>query len=76
MSWFYERLRMGKWSPVKVCSAPSTVSVAGKTKIRSVNGIAEEVRNVTEIRACLDHLTLDQLAEVYGQDGRFRAVAG
>lgn len=73
--WFYEQRRLGKWHPVKVPEAPETVSVAGKVRLKTACGLGVEIRGLRQIPACLHHLTLRQLAEVYGADGRLQATA-
>lgn len=73
--WFYEHRKGGKWWPVVVPDQPTVVSVAGKTRLKGVNGLGREVRAVRVIQQCLEHLTLDQLAAVYGADGHLQATA-
>lgn len=73
--WFYEHLRGGKWWPVTVTQEPSTASVAGRTRLKGVNGLGTEVRSVREVMKCLEHLTLDQLSAIYGADGHLQATA-
>lgn len=72
--WFYEYRRLGMWHPVKAADEPVTASVAGKLRLKSVNGLGVEVRAVREIPRSLEHLTLDQLAEVFGADGKLQAT--
>lgn len=71
--WFYEHLKGGKWWPVTVTDQPAVATVAGKTRLKGVNGLGAEVRALREIPKCLEHLTLNQLEAVYGADGKFAA---
>lgn len=73
--WFYEHLKGGKWWAVTAPDQPAVATVAGKTRLKGVNGLGAEIRSVREIPKCLDHLTLDQLAAVYGADGHLQATA-
>lgn len=74
--WFYEHLKHGRWWPVTTTIEPATVAAAGRTRLKGVNGLGAEIRCLAEIPPSLHHLTLGQLAEVYGLEGRFRATAG
>lgn len=74
--WFYEHLKHGRWWPVTTASEPATVAAAGRTRLKGVNGLGAEVRCLAEIPPSMEHLTLGQIAEVYGAEGRFRATAG
>ena len=74
--YFYEHLKLGRWSPVTVADAPSVVTIGGKTRLKGANGLGPEVRSIREVPADLQHLTLDQLAECFGAEGKFRAAHG
>jgi len=73
--WFYEHMKMGRWRPVRTAARPDTVNVAGKMRLKGVNGLGAEVRCVREVMKCLEHLTLDQLSAIYGADGHLQATA-
>lgn len=72
--WFYERLTLGRWSPVTQPTRPDTKTIGGRKRLVGVNGVRSEIRNLQDVPAYLHHLSLDQLAELYGQGGRLQAA--
>ncbi|MDI3335883.1 hypothetical protein QKW60_05660 [Defluviimonas aestuarii] len=74
--WFYERLTLGRWSPVTQPDRPGTKTVGGRQRLVTVNGLRSEIRHLTEVPAFLQHLSLSQLAEVYGDRGSVRTTSG
>lgn len=72
--WFYERLILGRWSPVTQPNRPDTKTIGGRKRLVGVNGVRSEIRNLQDVPEYLHHLSLDQLAELYGQGGRLQAT--
>lgn len=72
--WFYEHRRFGVWHPVTVADRPVTETVDGTTRIRGAGGLGPAIRSLTAVPVYLQHLTLDQLTQVFGADGRFAAA--
>jgi hypothetical protein len=68
--WFYEQRVFDRWCPVKVATRPVVKNgilvgaESGHRRIRSLRAIPEQHQ----------HLTLRQLQEVYGDEGKFRSV--
>lgn len=72
VTWFYEVRQIGTWRPVKVPDRPATKNVNGQDRLVSVNGVGNPVRSVTEVPPYFEHLTLSQMAECFGAEGRFQ----
>lgn len=68
----------GRWTPVALQDEPATVKVGGQLHFKTSTSVGSEIRNVHEIDPSYIKagLTLDQLADIYGKDGRFRSQAG
>ena len=72
-AWYYETAHpLGHWMPVKGADHPRITTHAGVQ--RAGDGTAPRVRAISLIHP--DHLplTLEELAQVYGPDGRFQAM--
>ena len=66
MTWFAEQRNIfGKWVPIKTAERPD---------LKKAGARQPEVKNVTEIPADYEHLTLAQLFNVLSPDGRFYGV--
>lgn len=72
--WFYERLTLGRWSPVTQPNRPDTKTIGGRKRLVTVNGVRSEIRNLKEVPDYLHHLSLDQLADLYGQGGTLQST--
>lgn len=64
--YYHEYLRFGRWHPATTTAEP--------TRQRADGSRGPEIRAVHEVDPCYRHLTLTQLAEIYGPDGRFQSV--
>lgn len=62
---YFEEKKLGLWRPRTQPDMPSAKITDGGTR---------EIRAVAEVLPSIRHLTLDQLQELYGPDGRFQAV--
>lgn len=69
---FYFEVRvLGAWSPRRSADRPETIDVNGVIRERLVGSMGREIRAIAELNPGFDHLTLDELREVYSPDGRF-----
>jgi len=62
---YFEESVLGKWRPRTMPNRPSD---------RGPEGQKRNLRAVAEVLPSIRHLTLDQLQELYGPEGRFQAV--
>lgn len=62
---YFEEKVLGRWRPRTMPVRPSE---------RGPEGQKRDMRAVAEVLPQLNHLTLDQLREVYSPDGRFQAT--
>lgn len=72
-AWYYEAAHpRGHWMPVKAADHPRVTTHAGVQRLG--DGTGPRIRAISLIHP--DHLalTLDELAQVYGPDGRFQAT--
>lgn len=73
---FYETQARGKWWPVLSRERPVTKAApGGRLRLRTSEGVRNEVRCVTDVPPYLDHLTLDQVQALFGADGQLRGTA-
>ena len=63
--YYFEELKFGRWSPRSQETMPN---------VRGPEGEKRMIRGVTEISKSHEHLTLDQLREVYSPDGTLQAT--
>ncbi len=61
---YFEEKKLGRWRPRWTPERPEK---------KGAEGARREIRAVAEVMPTLRHLTLDQLQELYGPDGRFQA---
>lgn len=70
---FYEQRSLhGGWTPVLSKTKPEVSGSGRSQRQRKAAGTGLRVRCVAEVPAHLSHLTLSQIAEIFGQDGKFR----
>lgn len=63
--WYCEEFRHGAWHPVTYANRPKVRDE------RIVTGAGPRIRALREVPASLEKLTLDQMREVLGPDGKF-----
>lgn len=68
---YFEQAIGDRWCPVKTADAPQVKN----DRIQRAGSAGPRVRAVQAIPAYFAHLTLGQLREVLGPDGRFRGGA-
>lgn len=66
MFYYEQRTIMGRWSPRTSPERPSEKKPAGSQDLK--------IRNIQEVPACLDHLSLGQLEAVLGTEGHLRGA--
>ena len=73
--WFYEYRNLGRWAPAIVPERPEVTRIAGKMRLKCAVGVGQEVRATPcKVHPAHHVLTLGALADLYGEDGRFRAT--
>lgn len=72
--WYFETVSFtNRWTPQKSLVAPSIRSKQGKPD-RIGGDTGQRVRGLAEVHPDHHKLSLDELAQVYGRDGKFYAT--
>lgn len=71
--WFFEYAHpLGHWAVAKSLSQPRIVKAAGVERIG--DGTGPRIRGLVEVHPDHAKLGLDELKQVYSQDGKFKAT--
>lgn len=74
--YYHEAKVLGKWTARTTPAPIETVSRGGRTFEKKAEASTHEVRAMSKINPGHEYMTLADLAEVYGPEGRFYNGAG
>lgn len=71
---YYEIRRLGRWWPRAAPEKPTTKTIDGRLhEVGASGSVGPEIRAIEEVNAGHEHLDLESLRNVYGDDGKFRS---